>query len=441
MAVPSNDLQNVQTYQKAELAWLLNSFALIGSTNKKFKDFNSLTANLGDTVTFDLPPRYTTYNGLQVTLQPSVQRVQNLVASQAFNTSSAYTDQQFIFNVRDYMERFGEAAMKELGSAIEADISKNITSSVVINDPQNSNYGQKQTNSGPYRFFYSGLTNATLSPINSYTQLAQAIANFEDFGASNNKLRGVLPLVDVPAIIGSGLTQFATNRNNDIATSWMIGEFANCNWMKSNLLPIHYAGTVGNTSGSNVLTLVSTNDPSGKAVTQITFSGATANDPNAIKSGDMFEFNDGVSGQPNLRFLTFIGHQPCSQKVQFRANNDAAADGSGNVVVNITPQLTWVQNENQNLDHALAAGMQVTVMPSHRAGLIDSGDQFYLAMPQLPDQAPYSTVSTVDKDSGASIRHYFGSQGFGLNSRAYVRDVIFGSTLVPDNSMRVLFPL
>lgn len=84
--------------------------------------------------------------------------------------------------------------------------------------------------------------------------------------------------------------------------------------------------------------------------------------------------------------------------------------------------------------------MQVTPLPSHRAGLIYSGDQFYLAMPQLPDESPFTTVNTQDKDSGASIRHYFGSQ-FGQNVRAYVRDSIWGSTLVPENSMRLIFPL
>ena len=101
MAVPNQTLQNVQTYQKAELAWLLNSFCGIKLANKKFKNFNVIRANLGDTVTFDLPPRYIGYNGLVITQQPSNQRVQPLVCSQATNVSAGYTDQQFIFNLRD----------------------------------------------------------------------------------------------------------------------------------------------------------------------------------------------------------------------------------------------------------------------------------------------------------------------------------------------------
>src|SRR3990167_5705037 len=170
MAAPANVLQTVQTYQKAELAFLLNSFCGISLSNKKFERFNELTANLGDTVTFDLAPRYITYNGLVITQQPSVQRVQSLVCSQAANTSAGYTDQQFIFNVREYMDRFGEAAMKELGSSIESDILRNVVSGVRINDPQNSGFGTLQTASGPYRFYGDGVTQ-----INSFGQLAQAL--------------------------------------------------------------------------------------------------------------------------------------------------------------------------------------------------------------------------------------------------------------------------
>ena len=436
-------MQTVQTYQKAELAWLLNSFCGISLSNKKFKNFNDLVANLGDTVTFDLTPRYISYAGLQITEQPSIQRVQSLACTQAENVSAAYTDQQFIFNVRDYMDRFGMAAMKELGTQIERDILKNFVSGVVINDPQNSGFGTQtsaQINSGPFRFYGDGVT-----PINSFTQLAQSVANFEDFGAATHKMVGILPVASIPAIVGTGLNQFATNRNNDIAMSWELGKFANTEWYESNLLPLHVSGTIGNTAApNNVMTVVSTNDPTGANVTQITFTyPGSLTDANAVKAGDLFQFNDGVSGKPNMRFLTFIGHSPSSQPVQFRATADAAST-TGTVTVSVQTingvGLVWAANQNQNLNNAISAGMTVTPIPSHRAGILMSGDQFYLAMPRLPDESPFTTVNMTDADSGASIRHYFGSQ-FGMNNRAYVRDAIWGSCLVAENSLRYAFPL
>ena len=440
MTTPVNVLQTVQTYQKAELAWLLNSFVGINIANKKFKNFNDLTANLGDTVTFDTTPRYISYAGLQITEQPSVQRVQSLICSQAANVAAAYTDQQFIFNVRDYMDRFGMSAMKELGSLVESDILRNFISGVRVNDPQNANFGSLQVNSGPFRFYGDGVT-----PINSFTQLAQSVANFEDFGAATHKMMGILPVANIPAIVGTGLNQFAMRRNDEIANSWELGKFSNTDWYESNLLPVHVSGTIGNTAApNNVMTVVSTNDPTGVNVTQITFTEPTSGtDADAIKAGDLFQFNDGISGKPNLRFLTFIGHSVCSQPVQFRAIADAATVG-GTVTVQVqtinSVGLVWAQNQNQNLNAAIQSGMTVTPLPSHRAGCLMSGDQFYLAMPRLPDESPFTTSNMVDPDSGASIRHYFGSQ-FGMNNRAYVRDVVFGSTLVAENSLRYAFPL
>lgn len=436
MALPDNQLKQVQTYEKAELAWLLNSFCGIKNTNKKFKDFNDKTANLGDTITFDTAPRYITYNGLVITNQQSTQNVQTLVCSQATNTSAAYSDQQFIFNVRDYMDRFGDAAVMEIGTKVETDILLNAISGVRVIDPQNTNFGLLQTDSGPYRFYGDGVT-----AINSYTQLAQALANFRDYGAAPRMTRGYLPMVNVPAIIGTGLSQFAMNRNNEIANSWELGKFSECEWFQSNLLPTHIAGTVGNTAATgNILTVVSTNDPTGANITQITFSGAGVSDANAIKAGDLMQFNDGVSGKPNMRYLTFIGHVPSQQPVQIRATADAISDDSGNVTISIYPPLVSVQKATQNLSYNVAAGMKVTVLPSHRAGLIESGDQFYLAMPKLPDVEPYPTVVSMDKASGASIRHYWGSL-FGQNVRSYVRDCLWGSVLVPANSSRMIFPL
>lgn len=55
MAVPNNILQQVQTYQLSNLAYLQNLNCFVATANTKFKNFEKLTANLGDTVTFDLP--------------------------------------------------------------------------------------------------------------------------------------------------------------------------------------------------------------------------------------------------------------------------------------------------------------------------------------------------------------------------------------------------
>src|SRR5580698_5841138 len=165
-STPVNTLQNVQLYIKAELAWLANTCWGIHNADKSLEEFNDRPGNLGDVITFDTTPRYISYDGLVITQQPSVQRVQSLICSQAKNVSAGYTDEQFIFNVRDYMDRYGIAAAEELGSAIEQDVLLNIVSGVVGNNQNSPQYLQPQYQSGPYRFYGDGVT-----PINSYQQL------------------------------------------------------------------------------------------------------------------------------------------------------------------------------------------------------------------------------------------------------------------------------
>lgn len=412
--MPNNILTQVQTYQLSGLAYLQNLGAFINTSNTKFKNFQDLTANLGSSVSFDLPPRFTTTKSLVAQFQPAEQRVHTLTVDKQLSTSYSFTDQEFIFNVKDYMERFGKSAIEEIGSQVESDVAQNCITHT-------------------YRFYGNGIT-----PINSFNQLAQALAFFRNYGAVSAMTRGYLSDFAVPAIIGSGLNQFATDRNNEIANSWEVGPFSNCEWYQSNLLPVHVAGTVGNANTTLVVNALAY-DANG-AVTSITFSGAGANDAEAIKLNDKFQIQDGVAGVANVRFLTFIGHKVSNNPVQFRATANAASDGAGLVTVGIYPPLQVLPTNSQNISTAIVPAMEAKVLPSHRAGMICSGNPLFLAMPALPTQTPFPTGNAVDPDTGVSIRQYYGSL-FGQNVRGMVHDCIWGSSLVDEYAMALIFPL
>lgn len=439
MTFPTNVLQQVATYQRGGLAWLLNSYAFIERSNKKFQNFENEIANLGSSITFDLPPRLITSNTLVANFQAATQRVQTLSVNQSANTSYSFTNQERIFNVDkqgdSYLPQFVKSAVANLGSIIERDIARNAISGVINSNTSSPGFGTANVTSGPYRFYGNGFT-----AINSYGQLAQMIANFKDYGAVDEDIEVFLPMVDVPAIVNSGLNQFAIRRNDDIAMSWEIGEFGTppVKYYQSNLLPIQYSGNTGNLQ--QVLTLVSVNDPTGQNVTQMTFSGASASDANAVKAGDLFQFQDGVSGQTNIRFLTFIGYTPSQQPVQFRATTDAASTAGGNVTVNITPALSWVAGPNQNLSVPLNPGMRILGLPNHRAGLVVGGRALFLAMPRLPDQPPFATASEYDMESAASLRLTYGAI-FGQNQLGFVHDAVWDSVCVPEYTMRIIFPM
>lgn len=410
-----NVLQQVITYQKSGMAALTNQNAFVSTANKKFKDFENREANLGDTVSFDLPPRFVTQEGLVVSFGPAVQRIQNLTADQSANVSYAFSAQQFIFNAEQYMEQFGMGAIAELGAQIEANIALNCET-------------------GPYRFYGNGVT-----AITTYKQLAVALANMRNFGAPKTLAKGYLSDLCIPDIIDSGLSQFALNRNNETANSWELGKFDRAEWFTSNLLPVHTSGTEG-TQGS-VLTVVSVTKNADNAITHILFSGTNANnDPNSVKAHDRFQFRDGVAGQPNIRFLTFTGHKPSGQPVQFRAVADATSTGGGQVNVEVYPPLKAASGQDQNLTTEIVAGMRCDVLPTHRVGMITCGDPLFMAMPKLPDQSPFATSSEIDKETGVSLRMYYATL-IGQNKQGMVHDCLWGSTLVPEYSLAIIFPV
>lgn len=420
MAVPTNILQQVQTYQESNLAYLVNLNCFVTTANTRFKDFENKISNLGDTVTFDKPPRFITANSLIANFQGSVQRVETLTVDQAQNVSYDFTAQQMIFNVEDYMKIFGKSAVEELSANIEANIANNCVTNT-------------------FRFYGDGVT-----PITTFNQLAKALALFRTFGAAKNDTKGFILDTSVPDIVGSGLNQFAEDRNNETAMSWELGMFSRCEWYQSNLLPVHIAGTEGNSA--SVLTVVSTTLDANGAVTSITFSGChAANDASSVLAYDKFEFNDGVAGFNNLRFLTFIGHQPSQAPVQFRATANATSTAGSQVTVSIYPPLVVgavnsATGDAQNINYSIVAGMQASVLPSHRAGVITAGNPLFLAMPRLPDQDPFYTANQHDPDTGVSMRMYWGTI-FGQNQQGFVNDCIWGSKLVAEMAMAIIFPL
>lgn len=412
----TNEFEAIATFQKSNIAYLLNHYCFLNNANKKFKDFNKLTANLGDTVTFDLPPRYSSDDSLVVTFQNSKQRKQSLTVGNAKNVGMSVTAQEDIFNMEpmDYMKSFGVSAMKQLGTTVEANTAQNAITNT-------------------FRFYGNGV-----DAIDSFGKLSLIVAHLEEFGSAAGMKKAYLNNLSIPNIVNSGLGQFVTRRNEELAQSWELGSFDDTDWYRSNLLPVHISGNTG--IDQDTLTVVSVTTDADGGISKILFSGATADDDDAVKAYDLFQFLDGVSGQTDARFRTFIGQEPCGLPVQFAATIDAGADGGGQVEITLKNKLYSAVSEKQNITTPIVAGMQALGLPSHRAGVIYSGDALYLGMPRLPNEVPYPTANQMDEDTGCSIRMYYGSK-FGENQRGMVHDTIWGSTLVPEYAMRIVFPL
>ena len=436
MTAPANSLQAVQTYQQASLPLLQNMgvFTSPEIMNMKFREFNKdFVSNLGDTITFSLPTRYSTGSGLVVTsFQPTIQRVESLTVGEtvgnpedwtAANVPIAFDAKQLIFNVRAFIDDFGRSAVGELADRIQRNVAKAIEDST-------------------YRY-YGSVSGGSV--INSYGQLAKALAKYANYGAPTDmKRKVIMPDTAVPDIVNNGLQQFAIDRNNQDANTWQIATTMNTDFYMSNLLPTHYSGNVG----ENGTQLTVTNISSDGFV--VTLSGADISDADAIKANDILvlDYDKQTTGSNTLLFQTFIGHGPTQQQPQVRVTSDAASDGAGNVVVTVFPALIYDPtntNPNRNLTSdpttALAgAGVHVQALPSHKCGVIMSGDAFYLGMPALPDQSPFLTANEYDPVTGVSIRLSKGAQ-YGGNTYGYIYDCIWGKRLVPEYAMRLIFPV
>jgi hypothetical protein len=415
MAAPASILTQVETYQMSGLALLVNQNPFIAESNKKFKDFAKFEGQLGDTVNFDLPPRMRGQNSLAVTFTGVTQRLQPLTVNNEYAVPYSFSAQDFIFNVDEYMDKFGNSAIAEIGAEVGSSVAQN---------------GIDHT----YRAYNAPeLGVGTIDPINSIQQYAQAVANFRNYGSPNSKAKAFVDDVSIPSVVNNNLSQFVMRRNEDEANSWYLGETSNCEFFSSNLLPIHVAGTVGD--DAEILTVDSI-DGTG---TVITLSGATPNTATLV-AGDILTFKTPTPNANVLKLVTFTGHKPCAQDVQARVTVGDTADGTGELTVTVYPALISDGTSPEQYVNNTVVGNSVGCAPTHRAGFLCADNPLFLAMPMLPDETPYATANQIDPDTGCSVRYYYGSK-FGQNERGFVNDTIWGSTMADDYAMRLIYPV
>lgn len=404
----SNVLVNVATFNRGGLALLQNSNPMIKLANKEYNELNKVPKNLGDTVTFDLPPFVQGTESLAFGTYQSVTQVQwPLTVDKPYSVTIGMSNEEKIFNLETYMGSLGKSAIATISTYIGDKVGLNCID---------------------HTYFTYG--DGTQAGICSYTQLAQAVANYRNMGVPmTDEIVAIIPDVAVPAIIGSGVNQFAPARNDEAVNSWEIGAFANVKWYTSNQLPEHVAGTLG--QSGNTLTVTSISGDG----TSITFSGAPASDADALKVGDILTFQ-----QTTLRFTDYWGMVTTSQPVQVRVtDNNGGSSGGGSITVDVFPALI-ATGRGKNINTAITAGMTAKCKGNHRAGVLFCKRALFLAMPPLGNTSPYEGATETDPVTGASLRSFYGflpTEG----AYGYAHQVLFGSTLVDRYAMRLAFPV
>jgi hypothetical protein len=450
MTMPSNSLQSVRTFVDAELGLYqnINPFTSPEVVNTEYSNFQDQPANLGTSIRLQLP--YTPYvnAGIKPKFQALEQNYIDLTVDQAWHNAIGINNFELIYNLKpeEYMNKYGKAAMKVMGDKVGSIIAKNANSSVPVQtvvDGELVATGDLHTESGPYLFYGSQNTAATVA-INTDLQLKEAVTAHLNIGCSGSDICMIIPDMAADAILTSMLSQYAGRRNDAITAPgnpWELPDLMMASRRikiyTSNLLPQHVAGACGNDSTGHTLTIQSLTVDADGGISAIVARSSLTSQSGALKSGDLIEFADAGSLRP--RYKTHMGDIVSSNKIQIRVTADCDTDGSGDATIPITPKLYVAPGIKQNVNVAIVAGMTMTVMPSHRCGLIISDRSLYGCMPKLPETDPFESFVQTDPETNTSMRFYRGwimDQGV----KGCIRDLILGTLLVPKNSRRMLFP-
>lgn len=414
-----NILQQVETYNDGVQKAVNNYGCYFHTANKKYSNYETAAPqNKGVVTTFDLQPKVAVSDTLIAQFTPVEQRKLSIAVDKEFSASYDFTVQEFIYNVKDYMKKFGKSAGAGIGNKLET-------------------YYASLAVTQPFRFYGDGVTK-----IDSFKQLANALSFFRNYGVVRTDTRGFLYDMMTADIVDSGLSQFVLNRNEKMAFNWELGSFKSCKWFESSVTPIHYSGNVG--ENGTTLTITSITYKSGPGIPPNTIpdvlicSGAGV-DPDAIKQYDRFEFQDGVSGQPDIRYMNFYGQNASASPVQFSAGVPAPSFAD-EVAVHIGSNLPYGEMRPTDTTVPIAVGMQLKSIPSHRVGLITGGEAMYAATPRLPEERPYDSFSSVDQGTGIGMRTTYGAT-FGENRRGIIHDGIYGGALIPESSIAIIIPL
>ncbi|CAB4161528.1 Major capsid protein Gp5 [uncultured Caudovirales phage] len=429
MAYTDNVLKQVATLADANLGILQNSKPLTKYSNKKFQDFVSRTANLGDTVNIQKPFRMNYKNQTAADFSSAgaqvVVRWQPLTLDTPFESSWQVDTVQFAeYPFNDYKNGIGKSQMASIATGVENFLASQI--------PLHTFRSWANVNR-------SASSSAVITAPGSFGELSQIYQRMVSFGIPDaSDARMFIANDSIPAIVNSGLAQFALQRNDKMAMSYDVGDFGGVSFHSSNMLQAHQSGTVGD---ANIPTTVTNLSSDGLTLTVATGNNAT------FKKNDIISIV--LKGSSTFNYLKWTGYTPGTEIVQVRVTADVTASGTGDAALPIYPALIYDAAGNNternipldiNATIAASGVFDVYCLPSHRCGVFMVSNPLYFASPKLCDLSPFATSVKTDADTGMSLRAAYGST-LDTKVTGYTVDIYTGATAIDEYMIRVCFPL
>lgn len=448
-----NQLFQVSTLQETATGILQDTTPQLSPaiSNWKFEGYQNWPAQRGPTINFKKPSKARTYREYptqSTPIDPIEERIQPLTVNLVTTTSFAFEPlESTFFDYKQIAQQHLRTCALAIGTDAAMDVNKIIESST-------------------YRFYSPGISYTSSTPVitrlGSTGSYMDMMAEFRSYGFVPDKAVFLCDFKTSSALCNQALTLFTVNRNDSVVKSWELPMLNNTSLYQTNILQPHISGAIGDavSSGNPVLLQVQTvTTQSDGGVSQITFQPVTGNFPvstTGAKANDVFQFVD-VSGAPKVRFLTFNSFVGTDLPVQCRVTQDAASTATA-ITLNFSPALYFNDGSvsgydrlKDNITAKIVAGMQVQIMPSHRVGLVMSGQPIYIAAPKIPTTANLfvqqgvninynMSANSMDQETGVSILLQAGTR-FPSTTMEWFATMQYGVTAIPEQMMRVLLPL
>ena len=438
----ANILVNVEGYLQDHAVHVLQAkWCVTRTLNDRYASYTGLNGTLGPKFLVNLPSRTTTddnfgFDASTPTAGEFSQRSLGVTANKEVQAKFSYTDiEHALFDQNDAITQTAMSNLNEIAARTER------------------YYIQQVTSSG-YRFF--GSPAAINGQMTSVSEVTNAVAKFDSFGCVYGEQKYcIMPMTKAASTIQTGLQQFVPRRNETLALAGEIGNLGGvpdvvyCN---SNLLDVHTSGTIANdainlNTGYTITSITPSNtvnpdDANGDNTSVVVLSGVPAG--LTILADDMIDIGALNSADP-IRFLTFgSGYARSENQVQGRVVADAVEAG-GSITFTVQPAYIFDGtnvNAYRNLSRAFdLANDTVRVVKSHGVGLLYFGQYGFRVNPKLPNAEPYSSATIKNKETGTSIRAYYGQAGVGGAYKYFVHQCLLGYGAATEGFARIIYGL
>lgn len=436
----ANNLQLVQGYVTIAEHILSNELCVVKTLDKEYQNWDvpETYGTRGQTFLAKMPTRLTPSSGL--TFNPDgnvgsfVERTISISADQLTNLPYPITNvESATFKTKDIISDNGRTSINEMANQFEKFAIESVA------------------NSG-YRFV--GNPAAAPGQMQTVSDVTIGVSQFQSFGCAGLGNYFIMPMLAAARTIQTGLQQFVTKRNDDLALKGEIGQLGGVNgvtFCQNNLLGKHIAGTLSEdaanlSTGFTIVSVTPDNiiNPDDGAGTNTSTVVITGTPGLTILENDLIDIGQLNTISP-LNFLTFTGYADGEAPVQGRVIADAVEAPGGTYTFQIQPALIFDVTETnsfRNLSRDIIAGVDtIRIVKSHSRGLLYYGNYGKWVAPTLPDTEPFPGGSVRSADTGVSFRAYYGQVGIGDPTKYFVHDAIYGYGSASEGFARVIYPL